>query len=176
VRDTPSVAAGYGRRSTRSVTLHAPCGPLCLWTSASSGRPGPHLSQRPKICSTACPGGLGKRTPRVSATDFEEACRIQANANRAQRRAREQCQEVPPCARDLRLEFQEVGLPTFNSPRLTCAALARLQQANPSPRGQHSHGLRPGRHNSGGGEEHNIQVYGIYVEPALAQSIQSTCA
>jgi hypothetical protein len=46
----------------------------------------------------------------------------------------EQRQAVPPCARDLRLEFEEAGLPTFNSPQTNLgAALARLQQANPSP-------------------------------------------
>jgi hypothetical protein len=34
----------------------------------------------------------------------------------------------PPCARDLRLEFEEAGLPTFNSPQANMgAALARLQ-------------------------------------------------
>jgi hypothetical protein len=54
--------------------------------------------------------------PRVSVTDSEEAHRIQANANRAQRRAEEQRQAVPSCARDLRLEFEEAGLPTFNRP------------------------------------------------------------
>jgi hypothetical protein len=72
--------------------------------------------------------------PRVGATDSEEASRIQANANRAQRRAEEQRQVVPPCARDLRLKFEEAGLPTFNSPQDNLGvALARLQQANPSP-------------------------------------------
>jgi hypothetical protein len=72
--------------------------------------------------------------PRVGATDSKEARRIQANANRAQRRAEEQRQAVPPCARDLRLEFEEAGLPTFNSSQANLgAALARLQQANPSP-------------------------------------------
>jgi hypothetical protein len=72
--------------------------------------------------------------PRVGATDFEEARRIQANANRAQRRAEEQRQAVPLCAHDLRLEFEEAGLPAFNSPQANLgAALARLQQANPSP-------------------------------------------
>jgi hypothetical protein len=41
---------------------------------------------------------------------------------------------VPPCARDLHLEFEEVGLPMFNSPQANLgAAMARLQQANPSP-------------------------------------------
>jgi hypothetical protein len=66
--------------------------------------------------------------------DSEEARRIQANANRAQRRAEEQRQAAPPCAHDLRLEFEEVGLPTFNSPQAKLgAALARLQQDNPSP-------------------------------------------
>jgi hypothetical protein len=46
----------------------------------------------------------------------------------------EQHQAVPPCARDLRLEFEEAGLPTFNSPQTNLGtALARLQQANPSP-------------------------------------------
>jgi hypothetical protein len=72
-------------------------------------------------------------TLQVGATDFEEARRIQANTNRAQRRAEEQRQAVPPCARDLRLEFEEAGLPTFNNPQANLgAALARLQQANPS--------------------------------------------
>jgi hypothetical protein len=72
--------------------------------------------------------------PRVGVTDSEEACRIQANANHAQRRAEEQRQAVPLCAHDLRLEFEEAGLPTFNSPQANLgAALARLQQANPSP-------------------------------------------
>jgi hypothetical protein len=46
----------------------------------------------------------------------------------------EQRQAVPSCARDLRLEFKEAGLLTFNSPQANLgAALARLQQANPSP-------------------------------------------
>jgi hypothetical protein len=46
----------------------------------------------------------------------------------------EQRQAVPSCARDLRLEFKEAELPMFNSPRANLgAALARLQQANPSP-------------------------------------------
>jgi hypothetical protein len=72
--------------------------------------------------------------PRVRATNFEEARQIQANANHAQRRAEEQRQVVPPCARDLHLEFEEAGLPTFNSPQASLgAALACLQQANPSP-------------------------------------------
>jgi hypothetical protein len=72
--------------------------------------------------------------PRVGATDSEEARRIQANAKRAHRRAEEQRQAVPPCARDLRIEFEEAGLPTFNSPQANLgAALARLQQADPSP-------------------------------------------
>jgi hypothetical protein len=72
--------------------------------------------------------------PRVGVTDSEEACRIQANTNHAQRRAEEQCQVVPPCARDLRHEFEEAGLPTFNSPQANLGvALARLQQDNPSP-------------------------------------------
>jgi hypothetical protein len=34
-----------------------------------------------------------------------------------------------------------------------------------------SHGLRPGRHNPGGGEERGVQVGCIYVEPAPAQPI-----
>jgi hypothetical protein len=63
--------------------------------------------------------------------DSEEARRIQANVNRAQRRAEEQHQAVPPCARDLRFRFEEAGLPTFNRPQANLgAALARLQQAN----------------------------------------------
>jgi hypothetical protein len=41
---------------------------------------------------------------------------------------------VPSCAHDLRLEFDLAGLPTFNSPQANLgAALAHLQQANPSP-------------------------------------------
>jgi hypothetical protein len=75
--------------------------------------------------------------PRVGATDSEEARRIQANVNRAQRLAEEQHQAVPPCARDLRLKFEEAGLPTFNSPQANLgAALAHLQQANPSPKAE----------------------------------------
>jgi hypothetical protein len=39
----------------------------------------------------------------------------------------EQCQAVPPCARDLRLELEEAGLPTFNNPQANLGvALARL--------------------------------------------------
>jgi hypothetical protein len=72
--------------------------------------------------------------PRVGMMDSEEARRIQANANRAQRRAEEQRQAAPPCAHDLRLEFEEAGLPTFNNPQANLgAAFVRLQQANPSP-------------------------------------------
>jgi hypothetical protein len=64
----------------------------------------------------------------------KEARRIQANANCAQRRAEEQRHAAPPCARDLRLKFEEAGLPMFNSPQANLgAALAHLQQANPSP-------------------------------------------
>jgi hypothetical protein len=72
--------------------------------------------------------------PQVGATDSEEVRQIQANANRAERRVEEQRQAVPPCARDLRLQFEEAELPTFNSPQANLGAvLARLQQANPSP-------------------------------------------
>jgi hypothetical protein len=60
-------------------------------------------------------------------TDSEEARRIQGNANRAQQWAEEQHYAVPPCARDLRLEFKEAGLPMFNSPQANLgAAMARL--------------------------------------------------
>jgi hypothetical protein len=77
---------------------------------------------------------LANDPPWVGATDSEEARWIQANENHAQRWAEEQRQAVPPCARDLRLEFEEAGLPTFNSPQANLgAALARLQLANPSP-------------------------------------------
>jgi hypothetical protein len=48
---------------------------------------------------------LANDASRVGATDYEEACRIQANANRTHRRAEEQRQAVPPCAHDLRLKF-----------------------------------------------------------------------
>jgi hypothetical protein len=72
--------------------------------------------------------------PRVGVTHSEEARQSQANVNRAQRRAEEQCQAVSPSARDLRLEFEEAGLPTFNSPHANLGtALEHLQQANPSP-------------------------------------------
>jgi hypothetical protein len=72
--------------------------------------------------------------PWVSAKDSEKARRIQINANCAKRLAEEQLQEVPPCTRDLRLEFAEAGLPTFNSLQANLGVvLARLQQANPSP-------------------------------------------
>jgi hypothetical protein len=72
--------------------------------------------------------------PRVGATNSEEARRIQDNANCAQRWAEEQRQAVPPCARDLRLEFEEAGLPTFNSSQANLgAAMAHLQQDNPLP-------------------------------------------
>jgi hypothetical protein len=60
--------------------------------------------------------------PRVGTTDSEEARRIQANVNHAQRRADEQRQALPPCARDLCLEFEEAGLPTFNSPQANLGA------------------------------------------------------
>jgi hypothetical protein len=60
--------------------------------------------------------------------DSEEARRIQANANRTQRHAEEQRRAVPSCACELRLEFKEAGLPTFNRPQANLgAALARLQ-------------------------------------------------
>jgi hypothetical protein len=46
----------------------------------------------------------------------------------------EQRQAAPLCARDLRLEFEEVGLPTIKSPLANLGVvLALLQQANPSP-------------------------------------------
>jgi hypothetical protein len=77
---------------------------------------------------------LANDPPRVGMTDSEEARQIQANTNRAHRCVEEQCQVVPPCAHDLRLEFEEAGLPTFNSPQANLGAvLARLQQSNPLP-------------------------------------------
>jgi hypothetical protein len=70
--------------------------------------------------------------PRFGVTDSEEACWIQAKTNRAQRQAEEQRQAIPPCAHDLRLEFEEAGVPTFNSPQANLGALlAHLQQTNP---------------------------------------------
>jgi hypothetical protein len=73
-------------------------------------------------------------TPRLGATDSEEAHRIQGNANRAQRWEEEQCHAVPACTRDLRLESEEAGLPTLNSPQANLgAAMARLQQGNLAP-------------------------------------------
>jgi hypothetical protein len=39
---------------------------------------------------------LKNEPPRLGATDSEEACQIQGNANRAQRRAEEHCHAVPP--------------------------------------------------------------------------------
>jgi alkylation response protein AidB-like acyl-CoA dehydrogenase len=75
-----------------------------------------------------------KEPPRVRATDSEEARRIQGDANRAQRWAEEQHQAATPCTRDLHLEFEEAGLLMFNIPQANQgAAMARLQQANPSP-------------------------------------------
>jgi hypothetical protein len=109
--------------------------------------------------------------PRVSATDSKEACRIQANANCAQRWAEEQRQAVPPCARDLRLEFEEADLPTFNNPRPTWAQCWHVFSRPILTRVRSSHGARPDRHYFGGGEERDIQVGCIYVEPALVQPI-----
>jgi hypothetical protein len=61
-------------------------------------------------------------------TDSEEARRIQANVKRAQRHAEEQRRAVLPCTCELRLEFEEAGLSTFNSPQANLgAAFARLQ-------------------------------------------------
>jgi hypothetical protein len=109
--------------------------------------------------------------PRVGMTDSEEVRRIEANANRAQRWAEEQHQAVPLCSRDLRLEFEESGLLTFNSPQANLgAALARLQLANPSLEAEAAMAYSC-HHNSGGGEERGVQVGCIYVEPALAQPI-----
>jgi hypothetical protein len=61
--------------------------------------------------------------PQFGVTDSEEARWIQAKTNRAQRRAEEQRQAIPPCAHDLRLEFEEAGVPTFNSPQANLGAL-----------------------------------------------------
>jgi hypothetical protein len=76
---------------------------------------------------------LANEPPRVGATDSKEARRIQGNADRAQRQVEEQRQAIPPCARDLRLEFEEAGLLTFNKTQAKLgAAMARLQQSSPS--------------------------------------------
>jgi hypothetical protein len=101
---------------------------------------------------------------------------MQANVNHAQRRAEEQCQAVPPCAGDLRLEFEEAGLLTFNSPRPIWARRWHVSM-RPTLRPRPMHlWLRPGRHGPGGGVERGVQISGIYVEPTLAQPIQSACA
>jgi hypothetical protein len=92
------------------------------------------LAQRPKIHSAARLGGFSERTTAGRCNRLRGGTSDASNANRAQRRAEEQRQAVPPCARDLRLEFEEAGLPMFNSPQDNLgAAMARLQQANPSP-------------------------------------------
>jgi hypothetical protein len=69
--------------------------------------PDPHLPQQLEIHSAACPVVSANDPARVGATDSEEARRIQANANRAQRLAEEKRQAAPPCARDLCFEFEE---------------------------------------------------------------------
>jgi hypothetical protein len=94
----------------------------------------PHLPQRSEIHPAARPGGFNER-PTVGRHD-----RFRGGVSDPSQR--EPCTKAgggaapggTPCARDLGLEFEEVGLPTFNSPQANQgAALARLQQANPSP-------------------------------------------
>jgi hypothetical protein len=68
-------------------------------------------------------------------------------------------------------------LPTFNIPQANLGAgLAHLQQANPSPEANVAMAYVRVATTLFGGKERGIQVNGIYVESALAQSIQSACA
>jgi hypothetical protein len=126
------VAAGYGRRSTRSSAPHSTRTPTSLDIGGFQKvrvhvSPNDQSPNRRRVLVVSA-----NEPPWVGATDFEEARRIQGHTNRAQRWVEEQCQAVPPCSRDLHLEFEEVGLPPFNSPQDNFgAAMARLQQANP---------------------------------------------
>jgi hypothetical protein len=115
--------------TSRSNLAHvAPPSTYCVFTTRLHGTNNQRSTRRRIMVVSA------NDPPRVGTTDSEEVHRTQANANCTQRRAEEQRQAVPPCARDLRLECEEAGLPTFNSPRANLgAALACLQQADPSP-------------------------------------------
>jgi hypothetical protein len=69
------------------------------------------------------------------------------------------------------LEFEEAGLPTFNSPQANLGAtLACLQQADPSPEVEAAMAhVRVAT--ALGTEERDIQNGCIHIEPALAQTI-----
>jgi hypothetical protein len=89
VHSTRSVAVGYGRRSMRSTTSRAPHRLPRLRMEVSFRRPGsasPPTTRDPPDSASV----VSANDPLwVGTTDSEEAHRIQANANRAQRRAEE---------------------------------------------------------------------------------------
>jgi hypothetical protein len=121
-------------------------------SSTKSGSPALHKLFRPGIVessrrsgSTSPPNDSGSIFRRVlvvsenkppchNTTDSKESARIQGNILHAQQHAKEHHRMMPACARDLRLEFEEAGLLTFNSPKANLGTdVARLQQANLTP-------------------------------------------
>jgi hypothetical protein len=79
-------------------------------------------------------GGLSKRPTTGRRDGFRGGTSDSSQCEPRLEAGEEQHQAVPPCARDLRLEFEEAGLPTFNSPQANLGVvLAHLQQADPSP-------------------------------------------
>jgi hypothetical protein len=140
-RDPLDVLCTYhkgARHTLRGCRLRKKIDQECDGSCATQTPKSPDVGEFQKAWIRISPNDQRSTRRRVlvasGATDSEEACRIQANANRAQRRAEEQHQAVPPCAHDLRPEFEEARLLTFNSPKANLGvALARLQQSNPSP-------------------------------------------
>jgi hypothetical protein len=136
-----------------------------------------HLPQRPEIHRRCVMGASTNDPLRAGATDSKKARQIQANANHDKRREEEQRQAVPhvcsqPTPRVRRGRTTDIQQP-LGQPG---CGVGTSPTGQSFARGRSSHRLRLGRHSYGGGEELGIQVGSIYVEPTLAQPIQSACA
>jgi hypothetical protein len=175
--DTLSVAAGCGRRSTRSVMPHALYGLPHLRMMASSRRP---RSASPPTTKDP-PGGASwwfqRTTHRGSARRILRR-RIESRPMRTALRGgrRSSARWYPMCPRPTPRVQRGRTADVQQPPGQPGSGIGTSLTGQPFARGQRSHGLRLGCHNPGRGDERGVQVGKIYVEPALVQPIQSACA
>jgi hypothetical protein len=168
VRGTRSVAVGCRGRSIGSATSRALHKLPRLRTAVSSRRHGSASPPTPEIYPTGCPGGLNERPTAGRRNGFRGSMSDPGQCKPRPATGGGAAPGGTTCARDLCLEFEEVGLPTFNSHQGQPGRSVGTSSAGQSlTRGRSSHGARPDSHCSGGGEERDIQIGYMYIELAL---------
>jgi hypothetical protein len=129
----PQLPAAEEDRPGVCCSLYHADSHVSRWWRVPEG-PDPCHPQRPRLHPAMGPGGVGEQT---TTSQRDGLCGTTSDPRQRQPRSATGRRATPrgtPSARDLRLEFEEAGLPTFNSPQDNLgAAMARLQQANLSP-------------------------------------------